>query len=112
MHTLGCSPPEYPTAEFIEAHRDRYQDWESYSPISTKKNKPSRVDNFVEEIDNTAFFILRLLLCGIITVLLSATVMILILVIWKGIGDDVMQLIYSISRSPYERIPEEITNPN
>lgn len=108
---MGCSPPEYPTAEFIEAHRDRYQDWESYSPISSKKNKPFEADNFVEEIDNTALLILRLLLCGIIIVLLSATIIILILVIWKGIGDDVTQLIYSISRSPYDRIPEEATNP-
>ena len=26
-HTLGCSPPEYPTAEYIEAHKERYENW-------------------------------------------------------------------------------------
>lgn len=28
LHTTGCSPPNFPTAEFIAAHRERYADWQ------------------------------------------------------------------------------------
>lgn len=30
-HTMGCSPPAYPTAQFIEAHKERYADWKPYT---------------------------------------------------------------------------------
>jgi hypothetical protein len=26
-HTLGCSPPKYPTAAYIQAHKGRYENW-------------------------------------------------------------------------------------
>lgn len=26
-HTLGCSPPKYPTSEYIEAHKESYENW-------------------------------------------------------------------------------------
>ena len=31
-HTVGCSPPNYPTAEFIRNHPERYDDWEPPQP--------------------------------------------------------------------------------
>ena len=33
-HTLGCSPPKYPTAEFIQRHPKRYADWEAPQPTA------------------------------------------------------------------------------
>ena len=36
-HTLGCSPERFPTAEFIEAHSERYKNWEPYTgPIPVR----------------------------------------------------------------------------
>lgn len=35
-HTLGCSPTEYPTAEFIKSHSDRYADWQPMAEDSEK----------------------------------------------------------------------------
>ena len=35
-HTMACSPPNYPTAEFIEGHKERYADWKPYvGPVKT-----------------------------------------------------------------------------
>jgi hypothetical protein len=31
-HTIGCSPPNYPTAEFIRNHPERYDDWKPPQP--------------------------------------------------------------------------------
>jgi hypothetical protein len=33
LHTIGCSPEAYPTADFIEGHSSRYADWQ---PMSTR----------------------------------------------------------------------------
>lgn len=29
-HSLGCSTPSFPSAEFINAHPERYQDWKAF----------------------------------------------------------------------------------
>jgi hypothetical protein len=32
-HTVSCSPPSHPTAEFIEGHPERYADWKDYDGL-------------------------------------------------------------------------------
>lgn len=56
-HTFGCSPPAYPTAEFIAAHPDRYAPWKPYKgsdsswyPWSVKNAVTISISHFVHVI--------------------------------------------------------------
>ena len=33
-HTLGCSPPGFPTAEYINAHPELFSDWQPMNPTA------------------------------------------------------------------------------
>lgn len=110
LHTLGCSPPEYPTKEFIEAHAHRYENWKPYVPQSKPQHRPSNAQQIEEEIDETALAILKITLSAIIIGMMSATIAVLMSIIWKGIGDDIMDWWFSIFHYSYRRIPHTATS--
>lgn len=77
-HTMACSPPNYPTAEFIEGHKERYADWKPYvGPVKTwipgmvtdaVKSGENKVNHFLKVIQlhfNIFLFPLFLVWLGI-----------------------------------------------
>jgi len=51
MHTVGCDPPEYPTRDFIEAHKDRYTFnpvVNTGGPLATVQNGGGACQSFVD----------------------------------------------------------------
>merc|ERR1712178_568104 len=54
-HTLGCSPPAYPTAEFIAAHPERYAPWKPYTGPDSSWY-PGSVTGSVKNAVSTSIF--------------------------------------------------------